>query len=82
MTGQTLVYSFDPITGLPIEGMAGAGKELPFALKQVTMLQQMSDAFVRPVLMMDEQLNVSVKWGYFEKGSIMVLNVFHVFISM
>ena len=58
-TGQTQLFSFDPISGLPVEGMSRDGVELKFAVKQVSLVQELSEKFVRPLLMLDTSGEVS-----------------------
>ena len=58
-TGQTQLFSFDPISGSPVEGMSREGVELKFAVKQVSLVQELSEKFVRPLLMLDTSGEVS-----------------------
>ena len=56
-----MIYSFDPITGEKVEGMPDHGLRQSYKLKQATLLSQMNDKFIRPLLVMDTQQNVTTK---------------------
>ena len=58
-TGQTQLFSFDPISGSPVEDMSREGVELKFVVKQVSLVQELSEKFVRPLLMLDTSGEVS-----------------------
>ena len=54
-----MIYVFNPISGAPTDGTPVAGEVLPFTLLQVTMLNQMDDHFLHPLLMLDRDLKVT-----------------------
>ena len=53
------VFTFNPITGQPLEGSPAGGETLDVYARQVSMLTQMDDTFIRPLLILDKQLKVS-----------------------
>lgn len=56
VTGNGLLYQFNPIDGTPVDGGV---RELNFAIRQVSVLQPGSD-FLRGILLLDKQNNVHV----------------------
>ena len=60
VTGQGMIYVFNPISGAPTEGTPFAGEVLPYNVLQVTMLNQMNDHFLHPLLLLDKDFKVNL----------------------
>ncbi|XP_030843106.1 ER membrane protein complex subunit 1 [Strongylocentrotus purpuratus] len=60
MTGQAISFTFNPITGKPTSDSSSLGTELPYKVKQVTMLNLMTDQFLKVMLYLDTEYNVHV----------------------
>ncbi|XP_063965131.1 ER membrane protein complex subunit 1-like [Lytechinus pictus] len=59
-TGQAMSFTFNPITGKPTSDSSTLGTELPYKVKQVTMLNLMTDHFLKVMLYLDTDYNVHV----------------------
>ena len=55
VSGLTQLYSFDPISGAALEDVPREGVQLQFVARQVTLVQELSEKFVRPLLLLDSQ---------------------------
>ncbi|XP_033108081.1 ER membrane protein complex subunit 1-like, partial [Anneissia japonica] len=62
ISGLTLIYSFNPITGKPTAEFEQFpnGKELQFKLKQLSMVGIMDSDFLKPILLLDDNNKVHV----------------------
>jgi hypothetical protein len=59
-TGQALLYSFHPITGLPVDGTPPAGQPLDYSVVNAVALAQMDSHFLRPLLLLDSNKQVKM----------------------
>jgi hypothetical protein len=57
-TGQALLYSFHPITGLPVDGTPPTGQALDYSVVNSVVLAQMDSQFLRPLLLLDSDNRV------------------------
>ena len=53
-----MIYVFNPISGAPTEGTPFTGEVLPYNVLQVTMMNQMDDHFLHPLLLLDKDFKV------------------------
>ena len=53
-----MIYVFNPISGSPTEGTPFTGEVLPYNVLQVTMMNQMDDHFLHPLLLLDKDFKV------------------------
>jgi hypothetical protein len=53
-----MIFTFNPITGEPVDGMPPGGHLENYRLKQLTMLTQMDENFIRPLLFLDDNFKV------------------------
>ena len=60
VTGQGLVFVFNPITGKPVKNMPPGGEVINYDVKQVMLLSQMDDHYLRPIVLLDTNLQVLV----------------------
>ena len=59
MTGQGLLFAFNPISGQAVDNAPPGGEQLNYNVLQVTMTTQMDDHFLRPLLILDKDQQVS-----------------------
>ncbi|KAK2174177.1 hypothetical protein NP493_820g01017 [Ridgeia piscesae] len=60
LTGQGLLYVFNPITGKPVKGMPSGGEVINHEVLQVSLLSQMDDHYLRPIVLLDDKLQYHV----------------------
>ncbi|XP_002731135.3 ER membrane protein complex subunit 1-like [Saccoglossus kowalevskii] len=60
ISGQTLMYSFNPITGKPSDVKNPLGKVLNYQLQQVTLLPLMDQEFLKIMILMDTEYKIHV----------------------
>ena len=60
MTGQGLLFSFNPIAGTPADDMPPGGIILNYDVQQVTMLHTMDERFLRPIILLDSLKQVHI----------------------
>ncbi|KAI0215007.1 ER membrane protein complex subunit 1 [Lamellibrachia satsuma] len=60
VTGQGLLYIFNPITGKPVKDMPPGGEVINHEVLQVMLLSQMDDHYLRPIVLLDAKLQYHV----------------------
>ena len=56
------MYSFNPMNGKLSKGMNENDMRLPYEIKQMFVLNQMNDHFLRPLVVMDKDSKVANIW--------------------
>ena len=57
-TGDALIYSFHPVTGLVVDGTPANGQILNYKVLNAVVLTQVDDHFLRPLLLLDSNKQV------------------------
>ena len=51
-------FTFNPISGAPVDGMPPTGLVLNYKVSQLMMIPQMNDDFQHPIVLLDDDLKV------------------------
>ena len=58
-TGQALLLTLNPISGVPTDDMPPGGLVQNYAILQMSLMPFMDEHFLRPLVILDQQLKVS-----------------------